>query len=214
MKDFLILHKRVLVEVTNFFPLRGSYPPSILLRGPNLGTATEVLYNGIKCPAFAIDSPTALVAVLPSSQYGEPFKGVQVFSDTSPSGAAVNVSLGISTPLKKVEGIDRLVQTWMLVFLTTPGSSAFDQESGGGGRSLTGGVGSAGGSALVPGLIQAVQRTEAEILRTQSRSGNLPRSERLLISPVESVYYDDRTATVYCQVGIKNYLGELASVSI
>jgi len=213
MRDLRILSRKTLLEITNVFPLRGVFPRSVLLKGPQLSRTTEVVYNGIPCPSFSVDSMTTVIAQIPASQEGRSLTNLQAFSDAMPEEGAAKISLSMISPVRAVSGLDRLIQTWMVVFLTGRGSSVFAPTSGGGGRDV---VGRTYGSLNPPigDLTRAVQLTEAEIFASQAQASNLPRDERLLMAPLEGIEQDEASTTIYARVSIRNYLGELASVSL
>lgn len=214
MIDFKILSRKTLLEITNVLPLRGYSPRSVLLKGPNMASTSEVVYNGVPCPAFTVESMTTVVAQIPESQDGKVLDSIQAFSDSIPTGdASAKITMSLASPLKKVSGLDRLIQTWLVVFMTSRGSSVFAPNSGGGGRGIVG-IPFESSRPPISDLVLSVQLTESEILSMQAQTPNIPRSERLLFAPLESIDQDSRTTSIYARVSIRNYLGELASISI
>jgi hypothetical protein len=213
MKDFRVTQAKVLLPVQSVAPIRGFLPPSILLVGERLDKATQIVYNGIVAEEFVAQSPTRLVVRIPPSQVGRKLDQLKVVSDVSITRGSAEVVLGIERPLRIAEGIEKLVQSWLLLFLTTPGSDIFSPHSGGGGRALIGTTTDRNHRSAAADLALAVERTRTELVRLQSVT-RVPPSEKLLNTVIESVQFDEDTTTLVAQVSIKNMLGETAEVSV
>ena len=214
MKDFNIIAARVLLKVHSISPIRGFNPPSIVVLGDKLNLTQEVFYNNIKVSEFVISSDKRLVVRIPDSQIGKEFVGIQVFSNVNITKSSAALSFELIKPLKQVEGIERLVQSWMLVFFTSPGSDVFDLQSGGGVRAIIGKNTNTKGKGVSADLALAIERTQNELLRLQSKDSRIPLSEKLLSATLSAMNYDDRTTTLFATVALKNMLGENAEVSV
>ena len=214
MNDLRIITAKVLLPVSMVAPIRGFYPPSLMVIGKDLSTATEIEYNGVLTSEWIVSSPTRLVVRIPPSQVGLRFTGLRVFADIAPSGGKALVEFAVPAPLKKIGGIDRLVQAWLLVFFTTPGSDVFDQSSGGGGRTLIGKSTDRNHRGVAADLALSIDRTKSELLRLQSRTPSIPPEERLLSSDLISIAFDDRTSTLYASVSLKNMVGDAAQLAL
>lgn len=214
MKDFSIITARVLLKVHSIAPVRGFTPPSIVVLGEKMNLAQEVFYNNIKVTEFVISTQNRLVVRIPVSQVGKDFISIQVFSSVSITKTSAALAFELMRPLRQVEGIERLVQSWMIVFFTTPGSDVFDLQSGGGVRSIIGKNTNAQGKGVSADLALAIERTQNEILRLQSKDSRIPLSEKLLSATLSSMSFDDKTTTLSASVALKNMLGEQAEVSV
>lgn len=214
MKDFRVIRTRSLLTVSAIAPIRGFLPVSILATGKELGQASEIFYNGAFVEEFVVDAPDRLIIRVPSSQVGKNLQELRVYSDTPRPGESVGISLEIVGPLRRIEGIERLVQTWLLVFFTTPGSSIFHPGSGGGARKIIGRTSSTSEGSRTADLAMAVETTQSEVLRRQSTNRQIPPSERLLSSKLESVFFDPTTTSISGRVSLRNMLGENVEFSI
>jgi phage baseplate assembly protein W len=95
----------------------------------------------------------------------------------------------------------RLSQSVVKLLLTPPGSDIFDPTSGGGLERLIRGV-SLDDTALVTGVVNgAVQRTKAQILKSQG-SKVLPAEEKLVDLRVVNINVDKTTLTVAIRLQI------------
>lgn len=214
MKDFRIVTAKINLRVTSFTPIRGFYPPSILITGEKLNQADELQYNGVQVDEFVISSPTRIIAKIPPSQVGKRFTDVKVLAPVSIARADALLSLGITRPLKMVSGIDRLVQSWMIIFMTTPGSSVFAPNSGGGGKALIGRSTDKAGKGVAADLSLAIEKTKQELFRVQAENQTIPPSEKLLSSSLDVVEFDAKTTVLSARVNIQNMIGDAAEVSL
>ncbi len=214
MRDFRVVQAKAALKVTSVSPIRGFNPPAVIILGEKLNLASEITYNGMEVLEFYIASPTRIIARIPDTQYGKSLTDLRVLAPVQLAKQNALISLGISKPFKTVSGIDRLVQNWVLAFLTTPGSDIFSPTSGGGGRSIIGYPGNATGQSAAAELTIAVDRTRQQILQQQAASLQVPAEERLLSSALSEVTFDQKTTSISAVVTIKNVLGNAASVNI
>lgn len=214
MKDFRIVTAKAALKVTSFSPIRGFYPPSILVVGEKLNQTDEILYNGVQALEFVVSSPSRLVVKVPPSQVGKPFTDLKVLSPVSLAKQDAILSLGLTRPIRTVSGIDRLVQSWVIVFMSTPGTDIFSPKSGGGGLSLVGRTTDRTGKRVTADLATAVENTKQELLRAQAKNQTIPPSERLLTSSLDVVEFDAKTTTLSARINIQNMLGDAAEVSL
>ena len=214
MFDFRIVTAKVVLKVTSMTPIRGFVPPSILVTGVGLDKADEVQYNGVDANEFVRTSSTRMIVKVPPSQVGKPFQDLKVLSPVSVAKADAVLTLGVTAPPKKVSGIDRLVQSWVIIFMTTPGSSVFSPTSGGGGAAIVGRVTDRNGSGVAADLALAVEKTKQELMRLQAKNQTIPPSEKLLSSSLDLVRFSGESTLLSARVGIQNMLGNSAEVSL
>jgi hypothetical protein len=214
MRDFRVVQAKSLLKVASVAPVRNFSPPAIVILGERLNTADEITYNGLGVSEFIITSPTRIIARIPDSQVGQALRDLRVLAPVSVSKLDAMISLGINRPVRTVEGIDRLVQEWLLIFLTNPGSDIFNQTAGGGARSVIGQPASSSESNAVSELSLAVEKTKQQLLRQQAKNSNIPPAERLLSASLSDVTFDQQTTSLTAVVDLKNVLGGSASVTV
>lgn len=214
MFDVRVVTAKVVLTVAQVAPLRGFLPPSIVVMGDSFDKATEILYNDVPVDEFFIQSKSRIIVKIPSQCIGKMMTGIQVLSTTTVSKKDASLSLKLHSPLQRVSGIDRLIQNWMMVFMTTPGSSVFDKSSGGGAQALIGKQTSRDGHSATADLTMAIERTKNEILTKQSSARNIPASEQLLSADLDSVSFDSSTGKLNATVSLQNMLGSSAQVSL
>lgn len=214
MKDFSIITARVLLSIHSIAPIRGFNPPSVVVLGDKMNLTQEVFYNDIKVTEFIISASNRLVVRIPQSQVGKDFISIQVFSSVSVTKTSASLAFELVQPLRQVSGLERLIQSWMMVFFTTPGSDVFDLQSGGGVRSIIGKNTNVQGKGVSADLALAIDRTQTELRRLQSKNSKIPLSEKLLSATLGAMSFDDKTTTLSATVALKNMLGEQAEVSV
>jgi hypothetical protein len=214
VNDFRIVTAKVVLRTYSMAPIRGFLPPSVLVVGEKMNLATEVLYNGVSAEEFAIASSNRLIVKIPPSQVGKEFKDLKILSPVTVAKADATLSFGVTKPPKKVSGIDRLVQSWVMVFMTTPGSDIFTPNSGGGGIALIGRTTDRAGKGVAADLALAIERTKQDILRSQASNQTIPPSEKLLSSSLDAVQFDKDSTVLSARINLQNMLGDAAEVSL
>lgn len=214
MMDFQIISSRVLLTVQGVYPIRGFNPPSVMVKGLQLNLTTDVYYNGVEVSEFLVSSPERLIVKIPASELGNVISDLKVFTDAYVSGQPAMLSFDLHQPLRSVEGVQRLVQAWMIVFFTTPGSDVWEPSSGGGVRSIIGRNTNATGAGVSTDLAQAVDRTNTELKRLQSANSSLPLEEKFMSASLQGVNFDESTSTLAATIVIKNVLGESAEAVV
>lgn len=211
MKDFRVVQAQTILQVYSATFIAGFVPRSILVHGPRMLRATGASYNGVEVLEFVISSPTSLIIRIPASQVDAPFRELIVYAATplAEEKAQLSFALGRS---KVVSGLDRLIQMFMIILFTSPGSSIFNKKSGGGLRKTIGIVSTQGGSVAAD-INMALERATSEILKVQARR-TVPLDERLLSATLESLSFDTRAGNAYARVSIRNSLGESAQIQV
>lgn len=214
MKDIKVISTRVLLTVESINPIRGFLPPAIVVVGQNMNLASEIRYNDAIVPELFVVANNRLIARVPDSQIGKPLNSISVFANTRSVGKDTVVSLSAGSPFTTVSGMDRLVQSWIMTFMTTPGTNIFSPSSGGGAQTIIGKTTNRSGDSVSADLAMAVSRTKSEILNSQARGRSIPLSEKLLNCSITSVNFDPTTSVLSATVSIQNMAGQQAEVSL
>lgn len=214
MKDFRVISAKALLTVNRIIPIREFLPVSVLVVGERLDLTSEVTYNGIQVDQYIIQAADRMIVRVPESQVMQPLREIAVMANVDVARKDAAVSMAVPRPLKTVEGIERLVQSWLLIFMTTPGSDIFTPDSGGGARSIIGRSTNRDHSNVSASLALAIERTKNELLRVQSKTPGLPLSEKMLSCTLDRIYFDSKTSVLNAQVSLSNMLGRSAQVSL
>ena len=214
MKDLKIATARVALTVTSVSPIRGFLPPSVIILGEQFNLATEIRYNEVEVTEYIVASPTRIIARVPPAQVGQLLTNLEVLTTVPLAQKNALINLKTAKPIKALEGMDRLIQEWVLVFLSTPGSDIFNPSAGGGALALIGKNDKTANSNITADLTLAVMNTKNQILKAQASNLKIPPSERLLSCTLVSVKFDRKNTTLSAVVDLKNILGKSAVVTV
>ena len=214
MRDLRVITAKAQLKVHSISPIRGFLPVSVLVVGTDLHRTTEVELNGILCDEYLIQDSSRLVVRVPDAQIGQVISSIKVFTPISTSYDTAKIEMSVGRPLRSISGVDRMVQAWLLIFFTNPGTDIFDQNSGGGARALIGRTTDAGHQSAAADLALCIDRTKTEMLRIQSRSPGLPLDERLMSSSLDAVRFDPDTSTLFASVSLRNMAGGAAQIAL
>lgn len=185
---------------------------AITVVGEDFRAVDEVIINDIPSPDVVITSNTTLLAQLPDVLQRAP----EVFSVTVLSNRFTITSRSlfrfrIGKRPGKVKGILRLLQLFIKVLLTSPGSDIFNPTAGGGVLSQVGSTfGKDASTNMMTDFVIAVTRAQRQIIAMQSREQRSPRSERLLSASVIGSQFDKLQGAFYVRIQIVNQAGQTA----
>lgn len=214
MNDLRVVTAKAILPVFSVVPIRGFLPPAFMVIGEKLDTATEVEFNEVLAEEFIVSSSERLIVRIPESQIGKEMRSLRVLAPVNPSSPMALLDLKVPSPMKKISGVDRLVQAWLLIFLSTPNTDIFNKDSGAGGSRIVGMTTDKGHAGASASVAMAVSRTDAEIKRRQAMSQNVPLEEKLLSSTLDSVWFDPASSVIRATVTLKNMLGQASSMSL
>lgn len=172
--------------------------------GEDFRSVEEVLINDIPSPDVMVISKTRLVAQLPESLQAQPdVRNVTVLSRTFTLTPRSLLRFRIGETPGRTQGINRLVQLFVKLLLTTPGSDIFNRQLGGGAlRNVSRTYGTAEAAAIKADFTIAVDRTARQIVALQSRNGTLPADERLLAANLTGATFSRSSSTLFVNVEI------------
>lgn len=210
MRDFLVVQAKTVLKVTSVAPIRNFSPPAVIILGERLNLAQEITYNGVAVKEFIIPAPNRIVARVPETQVGRALSELRVLTAAAIIQKDSLLSLGVTRPLRTAAGIERLVQEFVMIFLSTPGSDLFNESAGGGAQSI---IGRRSDEASAE-LSLAVDRTKQQLFRAQARNSRIPPAERLLSASLANVEFDARTTSLAAVVDLRSVAGDAALVTV
>lgn len=214
MKDIRIVSSKQLLKISSIAPIREFLPPSAVILGENFNLAQEIVFNGVTTTEFAILSPTRIIFPIPESEIGLPLQSIKVYSSPLKITGSAELNLTVGSPSTACSGIERLIQAWILIFLSTPGSDIWDLSGGGGGRALIGNATDRDHGGAASSLAMAVEKTKEELLRLQAKDPRIPPAERLLSCELSSINFDEGTTVLSGVISIRNMIGDDAEVVV
>jgi hypothetical protein len=214
MKDLKVVTAKAVLTIYSVTPIRGFLPESVLVTGKELFRATEFEYNGVISPEFILGDPSRAIVQIPPSQVRQTLTSLRALAPISVANSQALLNLGLTVPMKTVEGIDRLTQSWLLIFLTTPGSDIFDKSSGAGARSLIGKPTNRTHDSVAAELSIAISQTKDQLIQLQSNTSGIPPSEKLLSSNLTGISFDANTSILTATVELVNMVGQMAALGL
>lgn len=186
------------------------------ITGEDFRSVDEVLINDIVSPDVIVVSKTHLIAQLPGSlQLNPDVRSVQVLSRTFTVTAKSLLRFRIGDTPGRTQGINRLVQLFVKLLLSNPGSDRFNRNLGGGAlRNVGRTFNAVEGETVKADFTIAVDRTARQIISLQSRNGSLPADERLLTASLIGATFSRSSAALYMSVELVAQSGRPAQLNL
>lgn len=182
--------------------------------GKDFRSVDEVRINDLVSPRVVIVSRTRLIADIPDTVAGL-VESVMVTSRQLTVTPRSLIQLKIGRVASKVSGILRLVQIFLKILLTSPGTDIFSQQVGGDAlKNLGRTFGKSQSGEIVSDFVLAVQTTVRQILAIQGRDPSIPRDERLLSARVMSASYSQQELGLFVSVELISQAGQAALANI
>lgn len=215
MVDLQVIEIRDILRLTGVSYVQGSDPQTLLIQGQDFTHAQEVYVNEAKCPNVIISSSTALLAQVPETQVSAPIRTIVVVSGRLTRTDRSQIDFRIGDTPATVDGLTRLIQTFLKLMLQGPGTDIFAPKVGGGLlRSLGQSVSSPTSSTMVADFALAVNRARQQLLALQSNNTRLSMSERLLYANMVNAHFNPSELALTGQVAIGNQVGNGSVVGL
>lgn len=191
-------------------------PPRVVdVVGADFRSVDEVLLNKIASTDVVVLSKTRLVAQVPDSLLDQRILSVTVLSRRLTLSAKSLLRFRIGKTPGKVSGVLRLVQRFLKILFTTPGTDIFNRQMGGGAlRSIGQTFGIDEGNNIISNLVIAIDTTSRQIVAMQSRNPSLPREERLLSAKILRAGFNKEEGAIDVAVEITNQAGAAATANL
>lgn len=186
------------------------------IEGNDFRAVDEVQINEILSPDVMVISRTRLIAQLPESLQANPdIQSIVVLSNTLTINQKSLLRFRIGETPGVVSGILRLLQLFVKLMFSNPGTDIFSPNTGGGALRHVGVTfGSEEGQNIKADFTIAVDRTARHIISTQSRNGSIPRDERLLRATMLGATFSRSTGSLFVQVEVVAQTGNTARANL
>lgn len=213
--DYQVVFPTEAVKLTSIQLLFGSDPLMLIIYGQDFSAVDEVLINEIKCPSYQVLSKTKMLAEIPAEVAPASIRSINVTSRRLVLTDRSVITFRISQTPAKTTGLFRLMQLYLKLMLSTPGTDIFDQSVGGG---LLGFVGStfrgAEGGDIVRNFIVANDNVARQIIAIQSRQPELRAEEKLLSAHVISARFSAAQSALLTSVELISQAGKTAKANL
>jgi hypothetical protein len=194
--------------------LVSSSPPTLRVLGQDFRAVDEVLINDVASPGVILLSSKALLARVPDSVPPSSIASIVVTSRTLTLTDSSRIKFQLGRVPSKTTGILRLMQLFLKILFTTPGTDIFSKNLGGGALRIAGAAAGRTGTNLVGDVIVAVGNTERQVIALQGRQGQVPPEERLLSAQVISSRFDPEDASLLASIQLTNQTGRPALANL
>lgn len=217
--DFQIVLPQESIVLTKVTVLPGTgvrgVPLALVVEGDDFSSVDEVQINSITSPDVVITAPNRLIAQVPELVAKGTVTTVTVLSKRLTVTPRSFLRFRVPRTPGRVSGILKLMQLYLKVLMTTPGTDIFSPELGGGVLQNLGATFSAEHNGdVVSNLAIAVQRTNRQIVAMQSRDSRIPREERLLRSKLVSASFNRAEAALIGTIEIASQAGKTATANL
>lgn len=200
------------VSVRQVLDLGGS-PRLLKIEGVDFRSAVEVFVNDYPVDVFIKESRGIIIAEAPDALGSDPVTSVLVLnaSLTATERSIVRFRL---VPAE-VSGIVRLLQLFIKLLLTTPGTDLYSPDKGAGLQNMVAmAVSGARTNEATAQFTFMVNRVRDQITAMQAQATGIPADERLATAKVVSVDFDKTTSTLRGRIFLATVAGEQALANL
>jgi len=206
------------LQVVSVEDIEGAEPRTLRLVGRGgFNSAQRVIINDYAINTFVVVSDAVLL-VSPGSALDDVSvenMDVVVVSGSLTSTRRVRLFFGPTTRLKRVTGVQKLIQHVVKILVSNVGSNRFEVSEGGNLLKLTAfPLTPAARPRIVTALIQAISTTETQIVNAQASQRGLSLDERLLGLTFGGVTFDQESLEVQASIQLTTYRGRSVLVPL
>jgi hypothetical protein len=195
--------------------IMGAPVPTVEVVGDDFSSVDEVLFNEIPSPNVFVVSPTTLMAQIPPIMIGVPSLEIVVVSYKAVFTERNIIAFRIGRTNRKVSGLGRLVQLFLKVLLTTPGTDIFHSSSGGGAMvNLGKNFSRTEAGNIIGDFVVSVDNATRQIVASQARIPRLSPAERLLSAKVTASQFDAEQTALIVTVQLSTQAGRVAIANL
>lgn len=185
MKDVKIAHLKNSLPLSTITKI-SSKPPILKLTGEKYNTATDVLLDGIYAKQWLAISDKEILVYIPSTFSNKTISSIAVITEELIPNIPNLTFFEIGSRVKKIEGIQKLVQQFVKILMQSPGSNKF-QPVGGGLIDVIGKNTVADDRSARSDIINGISRTKTYLINVQNKNKDLPLAEKLLDAKILNI---------------------------
>jgi hypothetical protein len=214
--DFQVVFPTEVVSLSSVRYAAGAEVPTLEVLGTDFRSVDQVLINDVASSNVIVLSKNRLLAEVPEVARTEfvPTRVVVLSRRLTLSERSL-IQFRVGRTASKVSGILRLVQLFLKVLFTTPGTDMFAPKTGSAAlKNIGANIGRTQRGAVISDFVLAVDGTARQMLTLQSRDSGLPSDEKLLSARVVSSSFDARQEALVVTVEITSQAGRLATANV
>ena len=188
--DLQVIYLRDVLPLTAADNVPGLTPRTLELRGPDFSSVAYILINDVDSPSFVVPDSTKIYAQVPEAIENDSIHSISVVSGKFTRTDASRVLFGLTDRPRLISGVERMVQAFLMLLMTTPGTDAWTPKRGGGLQKILGGHFSRRDTgSVVAEFSVAVNRTKTQMIAVQTTNQGLQEDERLAsVDILQSVF--------------------------
>lgn len=213
--DFQVVFPQQIIALTAVQIMLGVTPLTLDVQGDDFRAVDEVRVNDILAPDVVILSRRRMLIRVPELVVNQQITSVTVTSHSLTLSPKSLLKFRTGRTTSKVSGILRLVQVFLKILFTTPGTDIFAPRIGAAALKnigLTFGAGE--GNTIVSDFVIAVGTASRQIVAIQSRDPSIPIDERLLSARVTAAKYNRQEAALVVSVELTSQTGRSALANV
>jgi len=213
--DYQVVFPVEVIKLNSIRFVFGSNPPVLDINGQDFRAVDDVVINDQQSLGWAVLSKTRLLAILPAGVAPAQVSSINITSRRLVLNDRSVLKFQISSTPAKATGILRLMQLYVKLMLTTPGSDIFDKKVGGGILNFLGSTSyGAEGGDLVRRFVVANDMVSRQIIAVQSRQPSLPPDEKLLAAKVLSARFSRQQSALLSSIELTTQAGRSAVTNL
>lgn len=210
--DYQVVAPQEVIQLTSVSKLDDE---NLFIRGQDFAWVDKVLINDLESPAVNVIDRNQLTAVVPSGVPIEDITDVKVLSSRLTTAERSLIRFYVSDLPAKCSGILKLMQLYIKLMLTTPGTDIFAPKLGG---NLLGIVkesfSQSDSGGIISRFVVASDVVARQIVQIQSKQPRLSPSERLAGATVVSAKFNPKEGSLVVSVGLLSQAGQSATANL
>jgi hypothetical protein len=213
--DLQVTYLRDVLRVDQVTNVPNVFPRTIDVRGPDFRSVERVEINEVIAPSFVVMSRQRLLVQVPDSQETQLIRTIAVLSSRFTKTEQSQVKFEFTSNPKRISGIQKLMQAFLLMLLRSPGTCAWMPKTGGGLQRLIGAHfdrSNVGG--VTAAFSTAVSRTRSQLIALQATNTRLTSDEKLAAANILSAVFNANQTALLARVELISQSGERAIVGL
>lgn len=213
--DFQCFFFGDVMNITGAEEIPDLLPRSLNIYGKDFDHTVRVLINDMDSPSWIVVSRNQIVAQVPTPIANSNVTGIEVLSSDFTATARSKLIFELGRQTQKTSGLKAMMQTFIKILFTTPGTDVFAKRIGGGGLdSLGKSFDKNSTQNLVSEFSIAIRRAELQMIALQSHQPRLPTDERLAAANILGVRMDPVSTTLLARVELIAQSGTMAIANL
>lgn len=205
--DLQVIQPKQLISVRSVTPLTDQV---VRIIGSDFRSIESLSLNQQNA-SFFVEGPLSLLAQLPSGLRASNIESIEAVSRELSLTDTNKIFFRLNSQPNLARGSIKLVQGFLRLFLSEPGTDIFDPSLGAGAlRNLGQNFSPSQAKDLISDMVISVDRARKQMANIQARHSKLPPDERILEAQLTRAAFDPSTASLVVTIRLVSQAGQLA----